>query len=248
MSEIFKEFDTYGRRAQLYPALLTFLPLAAAIVLLWPGLELEKLGTCAVALGVPFFLMNIVRGRGQRLEGKLVRQWAGMPTTHLLRNSTTGGNRVLRDRRRAALEKLVGGPLPTLHEERVLPSASDERYTAATRVLITRVREQSDRYPLVREELTKYGFWRNLLALRPIAFIVLAGALTTDGVAFLAGRDPQVVGVAALIHVCFLLSFLLAVSPKRVFQQGETYAERLFETLETIGSHAPAGGGGHKED
>ena len=86
--------------------------------------------------------------------------------------------------------------------------------------------------PRLYEENINYGFWRNLLGLKPFALTSLVALLAIDGITLVAGRQSQMVGVAAGLHVLCLIVWLVAVRPDRVLQQGRTYAERLFETLD----------------
>jgi hypothetical protein len=232
MTDLDKYFDEYSRKARLYPALLVAMPLAVTLTLLWPGLSLEKLMPIIVAAGLPFFTGNIVRDRGKLLEERLVRKWAGMPTTRMLRLSDTSNNPDQTRRRRLQLEALTGVPLPTCSEELNRPRRSDERYTSATRMLIARVRRHKDRHPLLQTENICYGYRRNLLALKPFAITLLILLLAVDALAFHLGRDPQIVGLNAAIHILLLLTWITTVRNSWVRRQATTYAERLFDALE----------------
>jgi hypothetical protein len=158
-----------------------------------------------------------------------------MPTTQMLRLSEESNNPDMLRRRRRALQDLIGEQLPSRIDEQNEPRRSDQRYIAATRALITRVRDQRDHHPRLHEENINYGFWRNLLGLKPLAIVSLVALLAVDGLALADGRDPQLVGVAAGLHVLCLVVWLVAVRSERVLQQGHTYAQRLFETLEQPG-------------
>jgi len=232
MTEFVGQIDPYVRKARLYPALLVTLPIGVSVAWLWPGFGLEKIIPVLVCAGLPFFVANLVRSRGQRLEERLESRWGGMPTTQMLRLGEATNNPDMLRRRRRALQDLTGDPLPTRDDEQDNPRRSDQRYIAATRILITRVRDQRDHHPRLHEENINYGFWRNLLGLKPFALTSLVALLAIDGITLAAGREPQMVGVAAGLHVLCLIVWLVAVRPDRVLQQGRTYAERLFETLD----------------
>ena len=161
MSEFLAKLNPYVRKARLYPALMLTLPMGITFTLLWPSLGIERLIPLAVAAGLPSVVTNIVRGQGQRLELCLERRWGGMPTTQLLRLTNEHNNPDLLRRRRGALQELIGEELPTIADEHNRPKRSDERYVAATRLLITKVRDNDTEYPRVREELANYGFWRS---------------------------------------------------------------------------------------
>ncbi|MFR9802569.1 hypothetical protein ACL02T_09735 [Pseudonocardia sp. RS010] len=225
-------FDAYSRRARLYPVLLVTMPIGCSVVLLWPGLGWDKVAPIALAAGLPFFATSMIRSAGKRLEDRLVVEWDGMPTTRMLRLRDTAVNTELRRRRRAKLAALTGDPLPTADEEAADPRRADECYVAAVRVLITKVRDDKDKHPRLHDENAEYGFRRNLLAAKPVALVLLGALLVADGVAVVLGRDIQAVGLAAAIHIVLILAWSLAVRRRWVTQQANTYAERLFETLE----------------
>jgi hypothetical protein len=241
MIDLTEHLDEYTRKARLYPALLVTTPVVAAVLLLWPGLSLEKLLPVVAAAGLPFFASNLVRDRGKLLEDHLVSRWGGMPTTRLLRIRETTNNRDQLQIRRQKLEALLEQPLPTAAEERDDPQRSDERYVFATRTLIARVRQERDRHPLLHTENVAYGFRRNLLAVKPIAVTLLFLLLGADIAALPLGRDPQLVGAAITVHVVILVIWFTAVRSGWVMRQGNSYAERLFDTLEDpqITHHPP---------
>jgi hypothetical protein len=122
--------------------------------------------------------------------------------------------------------------LPDADDERSNPAKADDQYVTATKALISRVRRHQDWFPLVYEENIHYGFRRNLYAMKPIALSILAVNVTFD-VCWLAFHSLSAPGlVAVCIHALFLGGWLLVVSPEWVWQQGRTYAERLFESME----------------
>jgi len=230
MTDLAQYFDEYSRKARLYPALLVAMPVIAAVVLLWPGLSLEKLLPIVAAAGLPFFVGNLVRDRGKLLEDRLAKQWGGLPTTRMLRMTEPTNNPDQLHDRRKKLESVTGRPLPTAAEEQTNPRRADERYASAIRTLIPRIRQHQDRHPLVQTENTYYGFRRNLLALKPFAITLLLLLLVADVAAVPLGRDPQIVGVAVGVHLLTLLSWT-PVRASWVRRQADCYAERLFEAL-----------------
>lgn len=236
MPNLAELFDSYSRRARLYPLLLVTLPVGCSALLLWPGLGWDKVAPIALAAGLPFFATSMIRSSGKRLEDRLVAEWDGMPTTRMLRMRDTSVNTELRRRRRAKLAALTGDPLPTADEEAADPRRADECYSAAVRVLITNVRDNKDNHPRLHEENAEYGFRRNLLAAKPVALLLLGTLLAVDGVAIVLGRDVQAVFLATAIHLGLIIAWLVAVRSRWVAQQANTYAERLFETLEHTAS------------
>ena len=233
MTELLDKLDPYVRKARLYPALILTVPIGFTITLLLPDSGIERLAPLAVAAGVPFAVTNIVRGQGQRLETRLVRRWGGMPTTRMLRLTDPTNNPDLLARRRHALQELTGLALPTADEERRHPARADQRYVAATRLLIGKLGTNTrTSHPRVHEELTNYGFWRNSAAIKPYAVTSLLLLLVVHaGLAFV-GRDVTSVASGAAVTALAMTYWISAVRPHRVRQHGETYACRLLETLD----------------
>ena len=232
MSEALSKLNGYVLKARAYPALILTLPIGVTLTLLWPGIGIERLAPLAAAAGLPFLITNIVRGQGQRLERHLERRWGGMPTTQMLRLTDERNNPDLLRRRRQALQDLTGEDLPTSTDEQNHPKRSDERYVAATRLLITKLGDTRETHPRVHEENTNYGFWRNSLAIKPFAMICLIILLGVNAWSLMLGRDPQLVGVTIGVTVLAILFWIITVRPERVLQHGRTYATRLFETLD----------------
>ncbi len=230
-------FDDYSLRARVYPGLLTTLPVLTSVLLLWPNSGLNALWPIVVSVGAVFFLANVVRGRGQRLEARLVAEWDGMPTTHMLRHRKVQ-NTALFNRRRRGLERVFGEPLPGADAERADPAAADATYVAATRALIARVRDVPRKYPRVHDENIQYGFRRNLLGLKPIGLFLVVVVLIAGAIAAAVDFHP-VDAVALGIDLLVALAWVAVVNRAWVRQAADTYADRLFETLEQDGLTNP---------
>jgi hypothetical protein len=136
------------------------------------------------------------------------------------------------ERRRVALEALIGWTLPSSRSEAASPDKADQQYVAATRQLISLIRQRADRFPRVQDENIGYGFIRNLLGLRYIglASVILAAAIV--------GFSHSSVGAVPTVAVEGILMILLTawifyVTPDRVREAANIYAERLFECLDT---------------
>lgn len=230
-ADLTKLFDSYNLRARLYPAFISAAPVMATVLLLWPTSPIYSLWPVAVAVGVLLFLSTWVRGRGQAIEQRLVTQWDGLPTTRMLRHRE-GNDLPSLHRRRTRLMSTLSIALPSADDERDDPAKADDQYVTARKALISRVRQHQDTFPLVHEENIQYGFRRNLYAMKPIALSVLAANVIFD-VYWLAFVSVSATGVvAACIHALLLCGWLFVVRPDWVWQQGRTYAERLFESIE----------------
>ncbi len=233
IEEALKLFDAYSRRARVLPGLWAMAPVFIAGALLVPKQPLTALLPIAVGCGFTVLLASIVRNLGKNLERQLVGDWDGMPTTHLLRHREAG-NPAIFDRRRKALERLYGQPLPTRRQEAANPANADEVYVAATRRLIDQVRARNDEFPLVQHENITYGRARNMLALRPYAVGVIGLAAVIDYYVWTQKGAAAGWAVVVVAHAVLLGCWLCFVRESWVRQAADTYAERLFEALDRM--------------
>lgn len=228
MSGLSDLFDAYSLRARVYPGLLTVLPITVIVVVLWPRSPAQALWPVAVSVGGMFFLTNWVRDRGLKLEKHLIQQWDGLPTTRRLRWADGAADPDF-ERRRTQLEQLVGVTLPGVAEED--GERSDAIYLSAVRGLRLWVRQRADAFPLVQQENAAYGFRRNLLALKPVGIALCVLGLIFDVVWAVAVDVSAGVGVLGLVHGLLLVSWITVVRGEWVRDQGERYADQLFDAL-----------------
>src|SRR4051812_29870164 len=82
-------FDSYSRRARLFPALVSGASLVVASFVLAPlqDMGLPQLGAGVFSGVLVYALADIVRRRGKRLEESLYAEWGGKPSTTMLRHS-----------------------------------------------------------------------------------------------------------------------------------------------------------------
>lgn len=229
---LFAHFDEYSVKARLFPGLIAALPLSILAVVYLPNKPLLALLGAAGAAGAMFLLASFVRELGKRAEQGLLVQWDGLPTTALLRHRTPQNN-VLFTQRRQALEHMLDERLPTESEELASPKLADDAYIAATRRLISRVRERKLDFPRVHEENISYGFARNMLGIKKLAITLVSLAMTLDLVLLYRDGVEAIVVVALAAHIVLLLFWALFVRSGWVRRAGTSYAERLFETLDS---------------
>jgi len=118
--------------------------------------------------------------------------------------------------------------------ERADSVAADEIYADATHRLITKVRQNQEKFPLVQEEVTNYGFRRNLLGVKWFAISLAIACMLTDGLfGYFTVVSPHIVATAGF-HFMYLLTILLVVKDSWVLEVGERYADRLFEALDAM--------------
>lgn len=161
-------FDSYGRQARLFPGLLTiFCPLI--LLLAWfPSLLVTSLGAALVTIastcGLLYALASIARTKGKQVEDRLLKDWGGWPSTHLLRHSSS-----LEPSTRIRYHRFLGSNVPYL----VLPNPDQEKddqleadaaYASAVRWLKEHTR--GEEFSLLLKENAQYGFRRNLRGLR----------------------------------------------------------------------------------
>jgi hypothetical protein len=225
-------FDEYGRKAQLYPALLVLLaPLVTAVVL-FPGLISIKgsLTTLFVGCGALYLLANVAREFGRRSQKRLFPD--GMPTPQWLRHKDSNLEAPTKRRYKAFLSKKISGlRFPSARIEAEDPRAADERYQSAVRWLIDNTRDNQR----VRQELTAYGFRRNLYGLRPWGLVLTIASATVavwilwdrHGLTITAAPAEAVIAVIVAGIVLPAL-WLFAVTSSWVRSAADSYAAALF--------------------
>jgi len=126
--------------------------------------------------------------------------------------------------------------IPTKEEELKNKDQADQIYESCTAFLRNKSRD-TDKYPLVFEELTSYGFRRNLWGLKPIAIailsILLIGNFSVLGYqAYELDQIPMyiLILIAILIVMCDLWVWIIRTSWVRI--PAVAYAERLLEVLD----------------
>ena len=234
-------FDTYNRRARLYPAALVASPISAVLVVLF--VNRPAWWTALVALagtsGATYFVTQLVRSIGRAGEIAMWQRWGGAPTTVGLRYSGAT-NRSLVDRRHRLLAQLFPlEHLPSEAEEQADPTTADSVYDTVVGIVRARTRDQK-RFGLLFIENCSYGFRRNLLACKPYAYVAIAVSLV--GCAILlridgTGRHPLSVAAGVLLIVFDLLmaaAFRFMINEAWVKDAGESYAQQLFEAVETL--------------
>jgi hypothetical protein len=245
-------FDSYSRQARLYPALLTLLP-GIFLAITWiPGVLNAGQTIIAIVAGCGFlyFLADLARTRGKRLEASLLKEWGGWPTTIWLRHADDHLPVEGKRRYHAFLSKQPQiRALPTPEEERNGPRAADERYAAS--VLWLKERCRGAKFPLVEKENATYGFRRNLLGLKPIGIGLCVVCILTPLIvaAFKNGWDashpvqfvwevyldlPGMVAFAILVSAIALLIWVAVVTRRGVREAADQYARALLANCDSL--------------
>lgn len=236
--------DTYTLKARWSPALIAFAPLSLA-ALSWLAGDQEawkEWGAAILTTGIGALLINLARERGKKLEPKLFSVWGGKPTNKALRHSSIFPEQA--SRWRLLLEQETGVQLPDEAEEIADAVAADRAYDVAVKKLIGRRRHQNN-YPLIFTENCNYGFWRNLIGLKPIGLLLslLGICLSVVPLFFHVAKEsgdftPETVSAlglpifALVVNFLMLLFWIFIARINCVKHAAEAYASRLLESLE----------------
>ena len=244
-------FDYYGRRARLYPSLLTGLPLVATIVAWFPALADVKTSGAIVGVGAAaglfYWLASLTRSAGKGVQKRLLSAWGGWPTTVMLRHRSSSLSGPTRDRYHSYLSCSVQGlTLPTPEEEEQDPTAADEAYVSAVAWL--KEQRRGPEHNLILKENAEYGFRRNLLALKPwgiglclVSLISWTAAMLASAPAIPASlsslQEPlgnlTVAQWGALAFVVLALAgWIAVVRDKWVREAGNDYARALLASCD----------------
>jgi len=231
-------FDLYSLRARLQPALLTLLP-AAIGVFAWtgPGVKWQSaLWTLFGTAGGTYFLAILARNFGKQIEPGLWLSWGGAPTTQMLRHRGPA-NTVMRERWHKTLSKLLGRQFPSVQEEAANPSSADNIYDAAVKLQISKTRDTKKHHLLFKENI-QYGFCRNLFAMRTTGIIITFFGMVVScaaGVWDVHSGAPRIAPwVCTAADALFLYWWVFTIKADWVRVPAFAYAERLFETTETL--------------
>ncbi len=227
--------DRYEINARLKPALFTVVPLlilpATWLPEVWTALG--GLAALLVTCGVTVLMAQIARQRGRALQ----KRWADLgpeSSARLLSHADVTIDPLTKARyhRFLASKDLA---IPTAAEESASGLAA---YRACVTWLLANTRDK-DRFHLLAEENIAYGYRRNLFALKPIALVVLAVALTANSTALWV-RWPVVdtrywVGMAVEVGlVGVVTAWLVAVRPAFVADASQSFAERLLACCDEL--------------
>lgn len=253
--ELTKFFDKYNLSARVYPVLLLLLPSVITILAFCPEyLNSNPVGiviSIAIFSGFLYLLANVSRSTGKNLEKKLLKSWGGWPTTVLLRHRDLGLSSITKLRYHYYLSTQVPnlGGLPTELEEQQDSDTSDKVYDSAIQWLKEKRRDEK-LYPILINEVTEYGFRRNLASLRTVGIIIYLGGLILCVIAikvkypelfdkqpfsFTAWlavvSSPNLMG-AALLNLLALCCTLL-LTDDWVKEAAKNYAYSLLSTCDT---------------
>ena len=228
------KLDEYTVKARVFPAFLAIFPIgicAAQFI----GFGSALVAGCSAFGGtalLSFVLAQWSRDSGKSKERALYELWGGKPTTAYLRHRDTTVGSALKQRRHRRLERLATDlVLPSVRAEEENPMEADDRYEAATKILIQRTRDK-EKYHVLFQELIDYGFRRNVWGLKMIALGLLLACFLFSGTLLLLRYR---ISYNALTMGSFVLLagwWFFVITPTWVNRAARCYAERLFDALD----------------
>ena len=232
--------DEYSRHARLKPAFLVILPVGMLVSALGLNVSvtLAALSGPMATLGLTFLLAQVGRDFGKRKEGYLYSLWTGKPSISKMRHRDTTINVHTRERYHQKAAQLLGISMPNADSEQSDPQAADALYEAYGNLLLERTRD-GKKFPLIFQELTNYGFRRNLWGMKPIGLTLNTVCLFSQVVWVLyslaAHRTPSALTVSSLLINAFLLAcWAFFINPEWVRIAANAYAERLLASSEML--------------
>tara|TARA_B110001469_G_scaffold79498_1_gene75205 strand:- start:467 stop:1198 length:732 start_codon:yes stop_codon:yes gene_type:complete len=234
--------DRYTMKARVFPAVIAWAPaLALAIVCIaWDSFSLTDAFTAIASLALLVALADIARKHGKKVEMKLLKKWGGLPSLHMLRHRDTTIDNVTKRRYLKFIAEKLGEDAPSEQEEEDNPDACDLFYGRCCDWLRERTRDK-ERFSILFEENTNYGFRRNLLGLKTAALSIssLVVLICICSLSFGVPINPSVelalklaviVGFSG-IHAAFFLTY---VNEAAVHEASRLYARQLILSCETL--------------
>lgn len=232
--------DTYSLKARLFPAILTVAPAVILCLLCasWvdPGLP-EAVATMAVIV-LFFAAANLARRFGRAKELRMFAETGGRPRNLELTYADATFPAPQKSRYRDFLAGQLGLQAPTQDEEQLNPEAAQSFYDQAYDWLRENTRD-TETFKLLFNENISYGYYRNLLGLKPFGillnFLSLAAAAAIvhfqPAFASLSTDKLVLLGGLAALH---LLYFLFGATRKAMLDASAIYARQLVLSTESL--------------
>jgi hypothetical protein len=228
--------DRYDRNARLYPAFLSLMPILI-VVALWLPQVWTLLGgflSFAVACGLIFYLAQVVRYLGRKVEKRLGDRVARPLSAILLSHMDT---RIPSDTKARYHQYLSdhGIRVPDLDLELKDPASARQGFRSAVDWLLEHTRPAAKASMLLNENIA-YGFRRNLLGLKPVAILLLFSAITANAVLVLLHHHDQdralAAGIVEALFLLALVAWVWIVNSAFVEDASFAYAQRFLAQCE----------------
>lgn len=243
MSTFVNIFDTYERRARLYPALLVLLPGALGVTswLSENGGLGGIVGGAVACAALAAFAGQIARDLGKRREPELFRTWGKAPSVRAL--SYDAG--VFDDQTLRRIHNVLHGldsnlQFPSNREDELSdPAAADSVYLSASELLLSQTRNR-DTFGLVFEENVNYGYRRNLWAMKGagLVFAVLGVVSCVWKLAMIVVSEAEItitplIGIAVGVTLGCL--WVTRINERWVRTAADAFARQLCLAAQAIG-------------
>ena len=239
-------FDSYSRRARLFPGLVAGGSFIFGVFVLAPlqHMGLPQLGAGLFSGVFVFALADIARRRGKRLEDGLYKKWGGKPSTTMLRYSDTRLDAATKATYLTLLSGKIGSAAPTANDEVTDIAKCDAYYERCGNWLRESTRD-TKKFRLLFDENVAYGYRRNLFGLKWPGFVI--DLLILVGCVVIFWRwlplDPEnassvKVGVIAGFTLLHALFMLFLVTEESVREAAMTYARQLLLCCESLATDA----------
>jgi hypothetical protein len=229
--------DGYERKARLYPALMVLLPVIVAVVVILPGnvSAFQSLVGLVAGCGGAFLLSQLARDAGKKGEKMLFERWGGLPSVAIFRHRDSRLDTITKARYHKKLVTLVkGSKAPSAAEENANPTAADQTYTAWSTYLRVHTRDVK-KFSLLFQENVNYRYRRNLWGMRRVGIVSTALATAALGYRIYQSAGGEILIGAIALTVVLLLLWIFRFTAEWVRVPADAYAERLAETVETVG-------------
>lgn len=232
----------YEIKARFFPAVIATVPALALVGVLISSLGINLSSTLlGIALAVVLFAFSkVARQRGKRIEGLLIAEMGGLPSTTMLRHRDETFPEKTKDRYLNFVADALKEKRPTRDDEDQDALGADQFYERCGTWLRERTRDTKVFGVLYEENMT-YGFWRNLLGLRPLGIglnmlvvaLCVAGLYreAIPGIELDLKKWAYAIGTIAVLHTLCLLIF---VNKKGVYEAARQYGRQLILSCETL--------------
>ena len=225
--------DEYDWKARAIPVFLVVVPVIAAIWLLPIPFDPIPSGIVVTLISSSGVYLAAVMGGlpGKRIEKGLWEKQGGRPTVRFLQHGNNEFNRFTRQRIHAKLIDL-GLDVPSANQEEEEPKTAIAKWESCVEALIQKTRDKN-RFPLVFNNLTAYGFHRNLLGIKYIGVLV-AGAVVAVSAWTTIAEPFQNTGTFGPISAILIAGVMMVVwatmaTPRSLIRSDERYARSLLE-------------------
>ncbi len=225
--------DEYEWKARAIPVFLVVIPGIAAIWLLPIPFDPIPSGIVVTLISSAVIYLAAVLGGlpGKRIENGLWEKQGGRPTVRFLQHGNSEFNRFTRQR---IHEKLIGLGLdiPSEKQEKEEYKTAITKWESCVEALIQRTRDKNQ-FPLVFNNLTAYGFHRNLLGIKYIG-VSVSGAVVGVSTWTIIAQPFQMTGpvgpiVTIVVSGVMLLVWVTMATPGSLTRSDERYARSLLE-------------------